>query len=176
MILNWINDPTDMEQKQLLVIAVVAILLIVAIGAVAFAGDESSDEYRSDNTDCRLKVLGNADENDYLDERDVEKIKEMMAKGETSRMADANGDGKVDLEDLGIVQSIIDARYANQGKDFSQKEKVNIKYLSVDNEPLPATYPVGDIIIANTQRALELIIALGVEDRVKGICVKSPVS
>lgn len=155
-----------MERKQLLVIAVIAILIIAAVGAVVVSGDDESNEYRSTNSDCRLKILGNADENDYLDQADVEKIDDMIAKGEYSRMADANNDGNVDSKDADLVKRIIDVRSANQGKEFSEKEKVTINYVSVDNEILEASYPVGKIIIANTQRALELTIALGVEDRV----------
>lgn len=155
-----------MEQKQLLVIAVVAILIVAAVGAYVFIGDDESDEYRSTNTDCRLKILGNADENDYLDEKDIEKINEMAANGEYSKMADADNNGKVDSADADLVKKIIDARAANQGKEFSDKQKVTLNYISVDNEVLQASYPVGKIIIANSQRALELAIALGVEERV----------
>lgn len=160
----------DMEQKQMLAIAVVAILVIAAVGAYVVVSGDEEEEYRSTNTDCRLKILGNANEDDYLDEKDVERINEMIAnKEEYKQMADADNDGYITAADAELVQKIIDTRAKNQGKSFDQKDKVQVNYIDVDLKVQKATYPVGDIIIANTQRALELAIALDIEDRIKAM-------
>lgn len=157
-----------MEKKTTMVLAVVVVLVVAAVGGYfLLAGDD--DGYRSANTDCRLQILGNADEDDYLDSRDVSKIKEMIENNKYSLMADADNNGKVDQADVNKVQSIIDARENNKGKAFADKTKVTVNYISVDKDVLSATYPVGNIIIANSQRALELAIALGVDDRVKAM-------
>lgn len=166
-----VSSNSYMEQKQLLAIAVVAILVVAAVGAYVVVSDDDED-YRSTNTDCRLKILGNADENDYIDERDVEKINDMITKDEYSQMADANDDGKVDKKDAELVQKIIDIRAKNQGKDFDQKDRIDIKFIDVDKQVQNAKYPVGDFIIINSQRALEVAIALGIEERVLGLCLE----
>ena len=59
-----------MENKQIAAVAVVAILIVAAVG-VYFVMSGGDSEYRSTNTDCRLQILGNADENDYLDSNDI---------------------------------------------------------------------------------------------------------
>ncbi len=159
-----------MEQKQMLAVAVVAILVIAAVGAYVVVSGDGEEEYRSTNTDCRLKILGNADENDYLDEEDVVRIKQMITDEEAySLMADANHDDKITIEDAELVQKIIDTRAKNQGKSFDQKEKVQVHYIDVDDKVQEATYPVGNVVLANTQRALEIAIAIDVEDRIKAM-------
>ncbi len=161
-----------MQTKQILAIAVVVIVIVAAIGVVALTQDDSNESYRSTNSDCRLQILGNADEDDYLDERDVEKIRSMVTNGEYSQMADANNDGVVSEADAIFVENILDTRANNQGKNLEDKEKISINYISVDNEILSATYPVGKIVIVNSQRALEIAIALGVDDRVVGATIQ----
>ena len=161
--------------NKVITAAVALIVIIAAVGAYLVIGGDD-EGYRSTNTDCRLQILGNADEDDYLDERDVEKIKDMIGKGEYSLMADANNDGKIDDEDVDKVKSIIDARKNNVGKDFKNKTKVTVNYISVDKDVLSATYPVGNIIIANSQRALEIAIAIDVDDRVKGATLQDLMS
>lgn len=107
-----------MENKQLYAIFAVVIILIAAVGAfVLFSGDD--DEYKSANTDGRLAILGNADENDYLDDDDIKAIEQMIKENRYSLMADANKDDKVDQTDIDIVKNIIDVKKYNEGKDYS---------------------------------------------------------
>lgn len=160
-----------MDSKKVIAIVVVAVVVVATVAVYMTIGGEDGEDYRSSNTDCRLQILGNADEDDYFDDRDVAKINEMIANGEYSQMADANNDGKVDQADADMVQRIIDLRASNQGKALDEKETTTVNYISIDNEVLSATYPVGKIIIANSQRALDIAIALGVDDRVVGATV-----
>ena len=157
-----------METKQIAAVAVVAILVIAAVGVYFVMSGEDSG-YRSTNTDCRLQILGNADENDYLDSDDITKIKEMITNNEYTQIADANNDGKLDQKDVDKVQEILDAKEYNVGKAQDAKKKVTVNYISVDQDVKSATYPFGNIVIVNSQRALEIAIALGVEDRVVGM-------
>jgi|GEM_PF-5650865 len=46
-----------MENKQIAAVAVVAILIVAAVG-VYFVMSGGDSEYRSTNTDCRLQILG----------------------------------------------------------------------------------------------------------------------
>ena len=92
-----------MENKQIAAVAVVAILIVAAVG-VYFVMSGGDSEYRSTNTDCRLQILGNADENDYLDSNDIAKIKEMISENKYTQIADANNDGDLDQEDIDKIQ------------------------------------------------------------------------
>ncbi|MDD4222183.1 MAG: ABC transporter substrate-binding protein [Candidatus Methanomethylophilus sp.] len=157
--------------KKLMAVAVVAIIVIAgAAAAVYYAVDNKNNaSYYSDNTDCRLEILGNADENDYLDSNDVDKINEMTAEGKYSQMADADNNGTVDAADAKMVQDIIDLKAANAGKDDADKECMSINYINADGNVVSANYPVFKIVVVNTQRALDVCNAIGVESRVVAI-------
>ena len=76
-----------MDSKKVIAIVVVAVVVVAAVAVYMTIGGEDGEDYRSSNTDCRLQILGNADEDDYFDDRDVAKINEMIANGEYSQMA-----------------------------------------------------------------------------------------
>lgn len=90
---------------KILAILAAAIVVVAGASAVVLLNNDDDDKgYYSSNSDCRLQVLGNADKNDYLDDNDVTKIKEMISSNTYDQMADANNDGKVDETDLDLVQ------------------------------------------------------------------------
>lgn len=96
-----------MENNKLYAIIIVAVLIVAGVGAFFLMGSSDS-EYRSTNTDGRLTVLGNANEDDYLDKEDVDALEKMIGNGEYTVMADANNDGKVDQKDVDMVKKIIE--------------------------------------------------------------------
>ena len=147
--------------------ALVAVIVIIVAAAGAFLCFGSSDsEYKSTNTDGRLAILGNADENDYLDENDVEKIEEMIEKKEYSKMADANNDGVVDEKDVQFVKDILDTKSFNKDKDVSEQKKMTVNYIGVDGDILQGKFPVNKIMISGTQRSLGLAVAIGAGDKI----------
>lgn len=157
------------EQKQIIAILAVVIIVVAGFSAV-FVLMKNDNGYRSNNTDNRLMILGNADKNDYLDSDDVDKIKEMISSSaEYDIMADANGDGTINDADVAYLQNILDTKKANQGKSDADKKTAEVKYLSVDGDTLTATYPVKKIIIVNSQRQLSLSIAIGIGSRIVAI-------
>lgn len=157
-----------MESKQLYAIIAVVIIIVAAAGAViAFSGDDG--EYRSTNTDGRLAILGNADENDYLDEDDVKAIEQMIKDGKYSQMADANNDSKVDQKDVDFVKNLLEIKKFNEGKDFSEKKSAEVNYIGVDKDVLTGKYPVNKIAISCTQRSLGLAIAIGAGDNIAAL-------
>ncbi|AGI48164.1 ABC-type Fe3+-hydroxamate transport system, periplasmic component [Thermoplasmatales archaeon BRNA1] len=148
------------------IIAIVVVAAVVVAGGAAAVFMLNNDDYYSDNSDCRLQILGNADKNDYLDSKDVDKINELIENKQYDLMADANHDDKVDAADAEFVKKLIDLKKSNTGKAAADKEKVTVYYITVDNKVQPATYPVNKMIIVNTQRALDLCINLGITDRI----------
>lgn len=159
-----------MNKTQLIAIGIISIIVIAGASAFIVLSKNDDGEYRSANTDFRLAILGNADENDYLDRYDVAKIQEMIdTDAPYSKMADANNDGSINVEDIVFLENILDAKEFNKGKSDTEKKTATINYIDVDNAVSSAAYPVNKYIIVNTQRQLSLSIALGLEDRVVGI-------
>lgn len=152
-----------MAATKMYAIIIVAVLVVAGAGMYFVFG---SGEYKSANTDGRLAILGNADENDYLDEDDIKKIDALIADKKFSLMADANNDGVVDATDKEIVQNMIDVKKFNKDKKDADKKTMTVKYIGVDKDVLDGTYPVKKIIISGTQRSLGLAIAIGAGDRV----------
>ena len=99
--------------------------------AVVLTKNDDKKDYYSDNTDCRLQILGNADENDYLDSNDVDKINEMIAEEKYSVWADANHDEKVDASDAEFVQKVLDLKKAIQRYvQLRQEREGGIQHIS----------------------------------------------
>ncbi|MBR2255624.1 MAG: ABC transporter substrate-binding protein [Candidatus Methanomethylophilaceae archaeon] len=143
------------------VIAVVAIVILVIAGAGIFlalkGGDSGSDEYRSDDDTGRLKIFGNADNNDYLDNDDVKALQKII-KGEMEKtpFADANQDGKVDSADVDFVKRMVN------------REKMTIYYLNNDGVVKSAHYPETTLsAIPNT--TLALMKSIGATNMIKAI-------
>ena len=151
---------------KILAILAAAIVVVAGASAVVLLNNDDDKGYYSSNSDCRLQVLGNADKNDYLDDNDVTKIKEMISSNTYDQMADANNDGKVDETDLDLVQKMIDLKKSNSGKADSEKESMTVKYITVNKDIRDAVYPVKKLIVVNTQRVLDICMGVGISDRV----------
>ena len=156
-----------MEGSSIKILAVVVVVAVVAAGAGAFLllNKNKDDEYYSSNSDCRLQILGNADENDYLDQKDIDKINAMIEEKTYSKMADANNDGVVDSQDADMVKKIIDLKSSNSKKADADKEKMDVYYITVNGKTQSAKFPVTKIICVNTQRALDIAINIGVANK-----------
>ncbi len=136
-------------------IAVVAVIVIVIAAAAIFIGfggdDEDNEEHEVSvltETDCKLWVVGNANLDNVLDEKDVEYIEAIIAGKATElklkvstwadrevvSMADANGDGVIDEKDVEKVRSMI-----------AGEEQV-IYYIDVDGMKNSVHYPVNSIV------------------------------
>lgn len=72
-----------MNTKQIGAIAVVVIVIVAGAGIyLAFGGGSSNNSPNyglSDNIDGRLTIFGNANNDDYIDERDVEAVESIIA-------------------------------------------------------------------------------------------------
>jgi len=150
-----------MENNKLYAIIVVAVLIVAGVGAFFLMGSSDS-EYRSTNTDGRLTVLGNANEDDYLDNEDIDTLEKMIGNGKYTTMADANNDGEVDQKDTDMVKKIIEVVEYNDGKSDSDKKIATINYITVDGDIQSAKIPVLKMVVLNSERALSLSIVIDV--------------
>ncbi|MCL2147826.1 MAG: dockerin type I domain-containing protein [Methanomassiliicoccaceae archaeon] len=90
--------------------AVVAVVAVVAAGAGAFfLINSSGGKWKSDDNSGRLAVYGNANNDDYIDERDIDMIRSIIAgEAEPTQYADANCDGAINEKDIEFVRRMID--------------------------------------------------------------------
>jgi len=59
-------------------------------------------------SDFTLKVLGNANMDDTIDENDIKYVEGIIkGKNDVTKLADANYDGKIDEKDISQINSII---------------------------------------------------------------------
>ena len=122
----------DPSNKKYIAIGIVAILVIGSIGAVLF--------FRNDDTSAttpidRVPVFGNAN-NDYeISSADIDILNKIIDEGITDwkptyPYADANQDGKIDADDIVIVQKYLD------------REEIKLYYLNYFGTTAYVNYPV----------------------------------
>ena len=102
-----------MDKKMIIAVAVVAVV-VAAAGAVAFTVMNNNKDNGSDYTELRLVVYGNANNDNYLDSKDVDLVKSIADSGSWDKekypFADANNDGKVDSADVDTVKGFLDGK------------------------------------------------------------------
>jgi len=99
--------------NRMIAIIIVAIVVVAGIGAVFLLKDNSDRPPLQSTTKetMRLNVCGNADLNNYLDERDIEHIQATIdGKEEETLLTDANRDGVIDQRDIDKVREIMEFR------------------------------------------------------------------
>jgi len=129
------GDTMEKNQMIMIVVAIAAIVIVAAAAVVLTGGggggggghdegDRVGDTIKEKDwpsTDSRLWVYGNANEDDYLDSKDITYIEGIInGKNKETQLADANVDGVVDSKDIDKVKEII---YANANS------KLNVYYL-----------------------------------------------
>lgn len=150
-----------MEKNKIISIAVVVVMVAASMGGVAwFLKNTPSSDVKLGNV--TLPMFGNADENGTIDSADVEYIKGVIAGTKTNNaMCDANQDGKVDNEDVALVEKIM------------KKQKCKIFYTNVDGKVASVNIPVKKTIVAysNNVEVMKVLkktdTMIGVDDSVK---------
>lgn len=166
--------------KNVHIIAIIAVAVIVIAGAAFFLlnndskSDDSGDkEITTPITNDparetavgggRLWILGNANMDDVLDEKDVEYIQKIIDGkaneilldtklsewAQVGRMADANNDGKVSQADIDKVKSIIAAT--------KNSPKQELYYVDVDGAVNMMHYPAKTVVSTYEQNTKQLV-------------------
>ena len=130
-----------MDSKATKILAVVAIVIIIAAGlTVFFVMNNKDDKGKTSLGTGRLLVYGNADNDDYYDEADVDLIKKIADSGTWDSkkypFADANYDGKVNQDDVTYMQNFLKG---GKGKMYYIDHYGNTSYFN---------YPLGDRKVA----------------------------
>ena len=148
-------------------LAIMAVAIIVVAGCgLAFASIGKDDDGYKSKATGRLMVYGNADNNDYLDNDDVEFIRD-IADGKTvwnkdkNPFADANSDGVVDATDVAYAENLV------KGKDA---EPTRIFYKNPNDVAVSVSFPYkGAKIAAVSSHGLMLASTLGIYDKIVAV-------
>ena len=135
----------------MILIAAVAVVAVVAVAAVVVMNNNGSDsssdngarvgevigEANFPNTDSRLWVYGNANEDDKIDDSDVTALEKMVAGSlAKTQLADANADGKIDNDDVSYLKKIINAK---------ESTKLDVYYIDNYFKIAKVSWPVKSI-------------------------------
>lgn len=156
-----------MQNSKVIAVAAVAVLLIAGIAGAAFIIGDDSSSYRSDNDTGRLMIYGNANNDDYLDEKDVTALEEVIDSGvwdeSKAPLADANQDGVIDSKDVEMVKRMVD------------REPMDIYYQGWDFKT-PAVkkvgYPIKACVVTGSN-PLMAVKSIGATDRIVGASIST---
>ncbi len=126
------------------IVAILAVVIIVAGGAVAVLAFSGGD-YRSSDVSGRLAILGNANNDDYLDQEDLAVIDDIIAGKKTLKdypLADANNDKTVDETDREIVKRMVN------------RESMDIMYIDGNKNIKTVGYPIKRAVVVGTNAAM----------------------
>ena len=148
-----------MDKKILIIIAAVAVCVIAAAAALILLNGDNSPSEKVEQTD-RLMILGNANNDDYIDNKDITTLNSIIKAGtwdkKTHPYADANNDGKITESDVDFVRQMI------------QKKEMKIFYVDRDGNIDNLMYPLTKIVTVGTYTA-NIAVELGICDKVGGI-------
>lgn len=142
-----------MVKKNMIIAIVAAVVIIVAAAAAVLVlnngGNGPAEKPEAyDDSDVRLRIFGNANGDDVIDDKDVKAIQglidnEVADWKKTNYFADANHDGKIDDKDVEVVKKIIAKESVKMWYEtsFSTKDTV----ATGENKRLDAyvNYPIG---------------------------------
>lgn len=147
----------NLNQNKIVAITMIAILLVAGLCSAAVLLRDNDDGYKASVTG-NLKVMGNANNDDYIDEHDVDLLKELSGNDwdkEKYPYADANNDGVIDSKDVDVVESIIAGT------------NCTLYYYDIYDELTSVNYPVKhDRIGVSYWQQAELTAVLGVWNKV----------
>lgn len=145
-----------MNTKIIATVAV-AIIVVAGIGAYILIGNNDDSEPFK-NYGGRLMVFGNANNDDYIDNDDLETVKQIINDGwdkEKNPYADANNDGDVNEKDIEYIEKMI------------KREPMTLTYINVNGDKKTIDYPIKNIVVigSDSMRAMQI---LGLKDNVVG--------
>ena len=134
--------------SKVVALTVVAVICIAGVGGglILLMNDDDSNSGYYD-TSGRLAIMGNANNDDYIDDRDLTVIDAIIDGTETLAdhpMADANNDGAVDSKDRSIVERMIN------------REAMDILYIDGNDNIKSVGYPINRAVVVGTNAALTM--------------------
>ncbi len=153
-----------MDKKTMTIVIVAAIIIVAAAAAALILTNNGGDkndggEEKAVIETGRVVIYGNANNDDYLDSRDITFIQNIID-GKTTwdktknPFADTNTDGKITSDDVTLLQKFID------------KKEATMYYYTCLGTVDSIEYPITGNIAVNFSYGLDAAIVLGCYDRV----------
>ena len=162
-----------MDKKTLIAVAVVAILVIAAVGVYAVNNNKNKSNEPSALADAELKVFGNINGDRYVNQDDVDLIQKLVNEGKSAAdypLADAWKDGVLDQKDV------------DNAKKIATGQKTTVWHVNyhdmdgdgtMDEEVVSTQFPIKSVIITASSNTALLLYSLGIVDEVKGASYSS---
>ncbi len=99
-----------MNRTSIIIVCAIAIAIVAIAAAAVLLTQEKSDEYRSSDSTGRLMIMGNANNDDYLDQSDVDTLEKLRGTSDWARdhpLADADNDGSITDADIDMVKRMV---------------------------------------------------------------------
>lgn len=141
-------------------VAILAVIIVVAAGSAAYIVINNDDDghYVSTDNTGRLAVYGNANNDDYLDNSDVEYLEKIIAgTEEETPLADANQDGKIDSADVDFVKGILNK---------TQKTVYVLQTYNKTAQVVSCKYPLTSVGVAGYE-TITVLQSIGAVDKIK---------
>ncbi len=137
--------------KKMLAIILVAVVAVAAVAVVVVMNPSASNSSSGNgkivgqtiaekdfpDTDSRLWVYGNANEDDKIDNEDITYLQAIIGGSKTAtRLADANGDGNVDQKDVEYLTKIVNA---------DSSTEVDVYYIDNYFKVAKVSWPVSSV-------------------------------
>lgn len=149
----------DKTKTIILAVIIVVIIAIAAVAVVYSSDDDNDDEPQKVVETGRVVIYGNANNDDYLDSRDISFIQDIIDGNTTwdktkNPYADTNTDGQITQADIDLLNK------------FINKESATMYYFNCLGEVDSIHYPITGNIAVNFSYGLDAAILLGCYDRV----------
>lgn len=163
-----ISNDGDIIDKKITLILAIVVIAVVAVAAFAAINngnngnepkynDIAVDESLTVPEDSLIRVFGNVNGDDKVDDKDVQLLKDILS-GKTTQtyFADVNQDGVLNKDDINALEALID------GKDTV------LYYLNYNLDKCKVHVPVGKINVVYYQ-VLDAVVAIGAFDKVTAV-------
>jgi len=109
-------------------------------------------------SDFTLKIFGNANMDETIDEEDIEYVQGIIkGTNDETELADANYDGQIDEDDIAQIRLIIDG------------EEEQLTLIDMADRVVTVDMPVEKVVIADLLNGITKLVQLGAEDKIVGI-------
>ncbi|MBQ7701790.1 MAG: hypothetical protein IJT54_05240 [Candidatus Methanomethylophilaceae archaeon] len=159
-----------MDNKVVIAVAIVAVVLVAGIAAVVIVNNGNGSTTSDKSLDCKMRVLGNANMDNYLNDDDVKCLEQYVKDIESGKkiwnrvdepLVDANDDGIINNEDVALV------------KKFVNGQSATMYYLDQDGTVRHVPYPLTGVlgtsygICTEWSTGIDMAVILGIDDKIK---------
>ena len=161
-----------MNQKIIIVAVVAVVVVIIAAAAVLMLNKGGSDDTIDEYPDTYLTVLGNANHDLVIDQKDVNAIQSFINNKVDEKsgykwtdyyLYDANFDKKIDQSDIDVVKAMISAQ-----KSGNWSACQYVYYLNVDKQIAKYDMTINNKVITLIAPPLDTVLAMNGADLVVG--------